>query len=143
MHEHDGPDLDKDLLSQFGYEREDVPFDRRLTKYTVGFFGFFLASVVVAWGFISLVDRTQIQRPDDESVSRRKLPPAPLLQSDATAKLDMVKLRRAEGLAMKRVQWVDQAKGITSIPVELAEEIVAKRGLPTRANAKEPEERRP
>lgn len=142
MHDNGNPEVDKDLLDQLGYEHQDVEVDARLGK---GLFWFFMSvniSVVVAWAVIGLVDRTQINRPTDQQMSRVMMPPkdTPMLQSDLTAKKDIGTLRAEEQKKMEHIGWVDKEPSFAQVPVETAMKIVAERGLPTRPNAKNPEE---
>ncbi|MES1227962.1 MAG: hypothetical protein ABUL72_04775, partial [Armatimonadota bacterium] len=99
-------------------------------------------SIGVAWGVIGLVDRTQVTAPHDAALKRSLMPPvsAPLLQSDITAKEDIETLREEEEKKMNHTGWIEKEPGYAQIPVETAMKIVEERGLPTRPNAKEPED---
>ncbi len=67
-----------------------------------------------------LVDRTQ-----------RRLPPEPRLQP--TPALDYQAYRAEEARRMTSWGWVDERQGVVHIPVERAMDILAARGLPSRA----------
>ena len=45
-------------------------------------------------------------------------------------------MRRAEDALLKNYGWIDQKTGIVRIPVDRAIELLAKRGLPARAEDK-------
>ncbi|MFB3813200.1 MAG: hypothetical protein ACE14L_03740 [Terriglobales bacterium] len=62
--------------------------------------------------------------------------PAPRLQPDPVA--DMNKFREREEEILNSYGWVDQARGTVHIPIEQAIQIVAKTGLPARANVPAP-----
>lgn len=61
----------------------------------------------------------------------RPLPPPPRLQ---TYPFDDIKgLRKEENRILNHYAWVDQNAGVVRIPVERAIEVLAEKGLPTRA----------
>jgi len=143
MHDHgQNPEIDKDLLEQLGYEGRDVQVDWRIGSSAVLFFISVFVAIGVAWSMIGLVDRTQHAAPAADRMARPMMPPknAPLLQTDVTAKKDMEELRAQEHKMMESSGWMKEDAGFARMPVDQAMEVVAKRGLPTRANARDPEE---
>ncbi len=61
-------------------------------------------------------------------VRERHLPPEPRLQSDADG--DMRGLRAAEDQMIERPSWIDEKQGTVRIPVDLAIDVLVRRGLP-------------
>ena len=63
----------------------------------------------------------------------RTLPPMPRLQT--TPVPDFKEMRAAEDAILSGYGWVDQAHGVTRIPIDRAIDLLAQRGLATRAQA--------
>jgi hypothetical protein len=57
--------------------------------------------------------------------------PSPQLEIDERTQLDQIRLKEEETLAT--YGWVDQKAGVVRIPIERAMDLIAQRGLPTRA----------
>ncbi len=135
MH-HEEDDLN--LLESMGYEERDVHVGKKgLAGAFLGFV-FLTVLVVVTWVFIGLVDRTySFMHPPRQVPERVVQPPKdyPVVQSDVTARTDIITLRRQEEAKESKLGWVDKDKGIAQIPVESAIKIVAARGLPVKPGA--------
>jgi len=67
------------------------------------------------------------------------IPPTPRLQPFASTTIppnantpvtDMVDMRTAQDQALNKAAWVDQQKGVVTIPIETAKQLVVQRGLP-------------
>lgn len=58
----------------------------------------------------------------------RSAPPAPRIQ--ATPRVDLQHLRAYEDSELHKYAWVDRQKGIVTIPIERAMQIIAERGIP-------------
>jgi hypothetical protein len=56
------------------------------------------------------------------------MPPEPRLQQSPSR--DLKAMRAREDWQLNHYSWVDPAKGLVSIPIERAIEIVAQRGIP-------------
>lgn len=54
-------------------------------------------------------------------------PPGPRLQN--TPELDLLKLRREEDRTLNGAGWIDQQQGTVSVPIDVAMEVIAGRGL--------------
>ncbi len=133
---------DLNILEELGYEPTDVE-TRSIPKVTIIFFVVSTVMFIIAWGVMSVIDRTSVKTPDPESFSRRRTPEgdAPLLQTNVSAKLDTIKLRREELAKTETYAWVDESKGIVRVPIELGMQKLLEQGVPTRPNAGTPEER--
>ncbi len=64
----------------------------------------------------------------------RQLPPEPRLQVAPAD--DLQRMRAAEDVTLNSYRWVDQEKGIVSIPIDRAITVLAERGLPARSEPK-------
>jgi hypothetical protein len=66
----------------------------------------------------------------ESNIDARKLPPSPRLQSKPIT--DLQEIREAEDKLLNGYGWVDQAHGVTHIPVDRAIDLLAQRGLTAR-----------
>jgi hypothetical protein len=67
----------------------------------------------------------------------RALPPAPTLQR--TPVLDLQRFRAAEDEVLNSYSWIDREHGIVHVPIQVAMEMLAKQGLPSRQHAPTPD----
>lgn len=105
-----------------GYETEDVNM-ASLGKWARGFFGMTILMFFVAYGIFYVMDKDGIKEAQEpQSPFARKIPspPNPLLQTNKTAKTDMIDLRREEAMKLTTPDWVDKAKGVVRLPVDTA-----------------------
>lgn len=90
-----------------------------------------LACLITWWLFVGVAklekrqDRPLSPLPE---ASRRVLPPEPRLQSDPD--VDMEELRKAEERILEQPAWIDRASGRVRLPIDLAMDVLARRGLP-------------
>jgi len=75
-------------------------------------------------------------QPALREVRERRLPPEPRLQSDPDG--DMLRLRADEDQRLERPAWIDQKQGTLRIPVDIAIDVLARRGLPAVSGAAAP-----
>ncbi len=76
-----------------------------------------------------------------EERREQPLPPEPRLQ--ASPDQDMAELRAREDRALHQPAWIDQQAGTVRLPIDLAMDVIARRGLPaTGAGAPSPNETR-
>ena len=68
-----------------------------------------------------------------KNVDPTKAFPLPRLQEKPIA--DLKEIRDAEDALLASYAWVDQQKGVVRIPIDRAIDLLAKRGLPSRAEA--------
>lgn len=139
-----GHEPDVDVLEEMGYETTDINLNRKsVTALSFWFIAFIAFSFGVAWLYFTVYGRvTGFFGPDQkpQEVVRRELPPeVPLLQSNRTAAKDMHDLAADEKTRMSEAGW-NEGEVTARIPVSAAIDIVASRGLPTRAGAKIPDD---
>lgn len=120
MHKHHGPpDTSK------GYEQSDLSISDIL-KGVIGFFAFTgvmgVAGVGIVWALGGLGWKDEAPRP---------MPPAPnpLLQSDASAKVDIWNLRYKEEIELGTYGPSTAKAGAQRIPIDKAMDLVAEQGL--------------
>jgi hypothetical protein len=118
-----------------GHETTDV------NVWAVGKFGIALVvvcvlSLAMLWGLLKYFQSEQATRMAT-TVEPTKLFPEPRLQR--TPVPDLRSIRAEEDKLLDSYAWVDQKQGIVRIPVALAIDVLAKRGLPATvpASAKE------
>jgi hypothetical protein len=118
-----------------GHETTDV------NVWAVGKFGIALVvvcamSIALLWGLLKYFQSEQATSMAT-TVEPAKLFPQPRLQR--TPVLDLRAIRAEEDKVLDSYAWVDQKQGIVRIPVALAIDVLAKRGLPATvpASAKE------
>jgi hypothetical protein len=124
---------DINLLSKMGYESQDVglPTLARWFGYLVGFIAF---SAVLSY-IIYIVFLPSTNATGRASALALNAPETPSPRLQARPKWDMRLFREDEDKRIKGYTWRDEAKGIVSIPVDRAIDLVLKEGLPTRAAA--------
>ncbi|MCU0316882.1 MAG: hypothetical protein MUC92_09845 [Fimbriimonadaceae bacterium] len=136
MHEKKEENVELDVLEEMGYERSDVPVEA-LRKPTAIFFGGSILCFLIAWGFVAVVDRSMVVTPTDAEIERKVSPPegTPILQSNITAKKDMVQLRAIEREKATKLEINPENPNVATIPIDDAMRIVTERGLPSRPSA--------
>lgn len=80
------------------------------------------------------INRTRTEAPLSPLADPQPLPPLPRLQ--VSSGQDLKELRAAADKVLDSYHWVDKEAGIVGIPVNQAIEILAKKGLPARDEAK-------
>ena len=120
----------EDPLVELGYEIRDVN-TKALMKGTIGFFIFAIGSAVVGFIMFRLMYPVGFEA---QTEVKRLIPqsPNPLVQSNLTAKTDIMDLRQQEEAALSaKPGWVDASKTKLHIPIERAMEIIAEKGMPS------------
>jgi hypothetical protein len=86
---------------------------------------------LVIWGLIRGFDRFDEKRdPAPEPMAAANVqtpPPEPRLQT--APELDLRAMRQEEDLQLGRAGWIDQRQGTVHVPIDVAMEVVAGRGL--------------
>ncbi|HXT51458.1 MAG TPA: hypothetical protein VN811_10480 [Thermoanaerobaculia bacterium] len=122
---------------------ESVEFDREIQYHQLIWMGvgllviallsgvgvFFLLRGFVSWRAEAAAGSAPLVAP---------APPAEGAKLLARPERELDRVRREEKERLETYGWVDQTAGVAHIPVERAIEIVAQRGLPTRAAAPTP-----
>jgi hypothetical protein len=131
--EHDPPPGHAAPRAGPGYEVRDVDvkFVRMIVYLLITLTaGGLLASFAV----VEVMNRIRARHPAEISPLANTLPerpPEPRLQ--VSAPLDLNEARAAETATLNSYAWIDEKGGIVRIPIERAMELVARRGLPARA----------
>lgn len=116
-----------------------VPLDeeihyRPIWIFLVGLFAVSAFSFVLIWGSVTFMNRMSAKNdPALPEARRQGPPPEPQLEASPPANLRAV--RAEEQAILDGWGWADPAKSHARIPVARAAEIVAAKGLPTRAAA--------
>ncbi len=123
-HNHDDPETLSEI-EKLGYDPRDVPVEKTWI-HAVLLYASIAVTMVLAWLVMTVFDRAQVGKPQSATAVRSSTPPEPypLLQSNKTAKTDIIDLRKAEQIKTDTAGWVDQGKGIAHIPVEDAKHLV-------------------
>jgi hypothetical protein len=109
-----------------------------LSPTNIALFGAALAATIVAvllvtYGlfrhFYKVETRSRVL-PSPLSYTREPTPEPHLLVRPGE---DLKTMRKAEDVILRSYDWIDRDKGIVRIPIDRAIEILARRGLPTRA----------
>ncbi len=135
MHDHDQEPLDANLLEEMGYEPQDV----NVHKLSVSIGVFLIATtIIMAVGVLCVwlvIPNSYFKTPQGTTLERRAKPepPAPLIQSNATAHSDYVSFMKAERKDMTSYEWTDRKNGFVRIPIEDAMKKVMAEGLPSRS----------
>ena len=115
-----------------GHEESDA--DVRPIVIFVLSLGLFLALAMVAMGWLFEVFELSVEQGENIPAGltdSAQIPPEPRLQANPA--FDLERLRAREENLLNRYEWADRITGIMRIPVERAMEIIAERGLPSRA----------
>ena len=89
-----------------------------------------VVQVLILWtirGFESLEEKHDIRPSPIEAAIPQGPPPGPQLQVDDEK--DMRDLRQQEDSVLHRPAWVDPAQGRVRVPIDVAMEVIASRGL--------------
>lgn len=120
-----------DLLHQLGYETRDIALTT-IVRWIAFLFVFIAVTSVITLGlYWTFVHMAKLPGPD-RPVASDRLPPEgmPIVQGYPVR--DIHEFRQEELDKLNSAQWKDRDRGIVSIPVGHAMDIVLERGLPTR-----------
>jgi hypothetical protein len=131
------------------YERSDLDIFA-VTKFGIGLAIGTVVAVFMMWGlfewFMTHQDQAIEQLPASVIEARKGLiPPEPRLQSMGNRQspdiergnlrsphVELGKFREAEAQQLDTYAWVDPAKWVVRIPIEVAKDLVLKKGLPVK-----------
>ena len=138
-HSHE-MDLSRDYLQQLGYEPRDVSLPVLIKWLIILFVGMAVTAAGTWVMYQVFVAEEPNQNARSLDVNMRKIPPPPnpLLQGYPLD--DIHDFRDKEAERLDGYAWRDRAKGIATIPVDKALDIVAEKGLPTKQPGKPPAE---
>ena len=131
------------------YERSDLD-TFAVTKFGIGLAIGTVAAVFMMWGLFQFLKHRAEEAsqglPHSIIEMRRELaPPEPRLQSMGnphsadvsqgdlrSPRVELGKFREEEAMQLASYAWLDPNKGIVRVPVEVAKELVLKKGLPVK-----------
>ena len=134
------------------YERSDLDIFA-VTKFGIGLAIGTVTAVFMMWGlfewFLKHQDQALEQLPASVIEARKGLlPPEPRLQSMGNTEapniergdlrsphVELGRYREDEARQLQMYAWVDPAKGVVRIPIEVAKDLVLKKGLPVKITA--------
>jgi hypothetical protein len=124
MHKHgkaEPPD------TSLGFEQSDLSIPA-IIRGVMFYFAFTAFVGVAAIGF--LMFRGAYGPPRASEMMPRRVPaePNPVLQNDITARTDIWNLRAREEFLLHNYVWLDQKKGLVSLPIEKAIDLAAAAG---------------
>ena len=123
-HGHPGGDSDR------GHETRDMSV-RPIAMFVLGLFVFISVTLVLMVGLFDYFATRQARLDVPPSpLATRELPPEPRLQ--VAPRKELREVQAAEDTVLNSYGWVDRKAGIVRIPISLAMELLAKRGLPAR-----------
>jgi hypothetical protein len=129
MRKHDPEEINARTRPESRYETRDVD----LGPLTKSFIGFFIGSVVLIVAVVPayLLFIKDAGGPPSKQDLRVAIPRGqnPVLQTNVTAKMDIVELRRKENAALNSYGWTDKGTRIAHIPIERAIKLTAQKGL--------------
>lgn len=111
-------------------------FDREINLrgifYTVA--GLVAVAVVchlLVWGLLKGFNSFDTKRDPEPSplAEENKQPPPPGPRLQTTPELDLLKMRQEEDQKLGRAGWVNQQQGTVRVPIDVAMEVIAGRGL--------------
>lgn len=118
-----------DPLVQMGYDNRDVQL-KLVWKGVAWFFAFSAISFVVGFGIFAALNPAVLKGETISKPSMAALPPAPnpVLESNVTAKIDIMELRQSERKELEKT--AQNADGSYTIPVQKAVDLLAQKGIP-------------
>lgn len=122
----------EEIAQRLGHETRDINV-RVVTWFAIGLV---VSAVVIHLAIAGLFALFAKQHPSPDPPSRivlepRVLAPEPRLQANPVP--EMERFRASEEAKLNRYGWVDKERGIARIPIARAMDLIAQRGLPTRA----------
>ncbi len=134
---------EQDNSAHVSHERSDIDIFQ-VAGYGIGMVICCLVVVVMVWGMFAYLgkreDAVNPPNPPAMTKDRQLLPPEPRLSgvSKGTAALpdlpivELEELRNSEHVLLTSYGWVDTTKGTVRVPVAVAIDMVASKGLPSR-----------
>jgi hypothetical protein len=125
----------EDPLVELGYEVRDLN-TVAIRNSVIAFFVFAIGSAILGFVCYRLMNPSVFENPQQASSRMVPAPPNPLIQSNIGAKTDIMDIRQHETQVLTGpIGWTDANKSHLHIPIDMAMEIIAKRGVtPTGAS---------
>lgn len=112
------------------YERRDVDI-WRVGWVIAGLVGVLILCCVISASYFKILEWKTVKREGpilSPLATRMREFPQPRLQADPNR--DLKKLREREQSVLDSYRWIDREQGVIGIPIEVAMELIAERGLP-------------
>jgi len=117
------------------HERRDVNV-LAVSKFGIGLALLCIASFAIVVGVFRYLEHVTEGVPagrQNAAIDARERPPAPQLEE--TPALDLEREQAAEQELLHTYGWIDKQAGVVRLPIDRAIDLVAQRGLPSRAAA--------
>jgi hypothetical protein len=127
-----------------GYETRDANAGR-VFKFLVALGIVLVAASLVCWGLFRYFSAHEVDQAASESpfADTRQLPLGPQLQ--VNPREDWLRFREEQEKSLETYEWVNRAAGTARVPIEVAMDLLVKKGLPVQgapqpqpADAKQP-----
>lgn len=120
----------EDPLVEMGYEIRDIDLPK-LKRSVVIFFGFAAVSAVFAAVFLNILDPHYFKGESGYQNPPKRLPkdPYPLLQTNATAKTDLMLMRQKDEGHLSETGYANPERTKAHIPIDRAIDLLAERGI--------------
>jgi len=123
--------------SEVAYERKDVNVFQ-ITAFGIGLLLAVIVSVFAMWAlFDFFYHREDVKNENNANAlmlnERPKLPPEPRLQAEP--RVELKDLHADEDAILHSYAWIDPNKGTVRIPIDVAIDMVAQKGLPSKPSA--------
>ncbi|HXJ42363.1 MAG TPA: hypothetical protein VNH18_23990 [Bryobacteraceae bacterium] len=135
------PEPEPDNSSHVSHERSDIDIFQ-ITGYGVGLAISCIVVVFAMWAMFDFLgkreDKLNPANPPAMVKERQMLPPAPRLQSADSLRnphVEMKELRDTEDAILGSYGIVDAAKGTVRVPIAVAIDMTAQKGLPSKPSA--------
>jgi hypothetical protein len=148
---HTNPGQHPEENPAVSYERSDLD-TFAVTKFGIGLAIGTVAAVFMMWALFEFLIRHQSQALEElpaSVIEARKglVPPEPRLQTMGipvspsieqgalrSPRVELGKFSEAEAMQAAQYAWVDPSKGVVRIPIEVAKDLVLKKGLPVKVS---------
>jgi hypothetical protein len=128
----------EEVNGEVSFERGDVNV-YQITAFGVGLLISCIVVVFVVWAMFDFLakreDKANTLNPPAMLKDRPTLPPEPRLQGivkPESPSVELGQLRQDEDAILNSYGWIDPNKGIVRIPIGLAVDMVAAKGLPSK-----------
>jgi hypothetical protein len=112
-----------------GHESADINI-WKVGKLLLALVGIMVLALGVVFGLFKFLQSEQ-DTSQANKVEPRKIFPQPQLQQ--TPVIDLQTVRAEEEQYLNSYAWVDQKKGLVKVPIDLAIDVLARQGIPSRA----------